>query len=334
MTGSTTAKRSLWVAIAALFAAALMLCIAARPAWAVETQALQDYIAAGNEAMGFNGIIESNPEEAKTLPSTQWWNTQDNFDELSEALIVGNMTLDNSDATQEQVDDATSDIVTALINLTFTTQTGRIHPVVNQDPHFADVLADAWYAEDVDAIASMGFMTGYAGTDDFAPMGSLTRAEAAVILNRYAFDGGTDMSEKPANTIIIPNHTWFEDVQANTWYTQAVDWAFFSGVMSGYDGSYFGPYDPLTREQLCVILHNFAVKYGAVSNEGADSTAYQEAPDAASVSNWAKPAVAWAYANKVMTGNSETHELDPQGVVTRAQAAKMFTYTLRDLIGW
>ena len=50
----------------------------------------------------------------------------------------------------------------------------------------------------------------------------------------------------------------FKDVQnTNDYYYVAVKWASKNNIVSGYSNGKFGPNDPITREQLAVILNNY-----------------------------------------------------------------------------
>ena len=86
------------------------------------------------------------------------------------------------------------------------------------DLPFTDVKADAWYAEEVAYVYSYKLMMGTSDTI-FAPDANLTRAQMATIL--YRIEGS------PKVTTANP----FNDVEAGTWYTDAVIWAAEKGVV-------------------------------------------------------------------------------------------------------
>ncbi len=82
--------------------------------------------------------------------------------------------------------------------------------------------------------------------------------------------------------------------------------------MSGYDNGRFGADDPVTREQMASILWRYA---------GSPVTTAGEAfADAANISAYAKTAVDWARANRIVNGK-EGNLFDPKGSLTRAQTA-------------
>jgi len=81
----------------------------------------------------------------------------------------------------------------------------------------------------------------------------------------------------------------FSDVGDGLWYTAAVEWAAFIGIVSGYGGGLYGPNDLITREQMAVILNNY-MKYKSISLK--KDEAYIPFADDADISPWARDAVA------------------------------------------
>ena len=168
---------------------------------------------------------------------------------------------------------------------------------------FLDVPADAWYQEAVAYAADKGLMNGVSATQ-FAPDALLTRAMAAQILHRAAGE--------PASAANA-----FDDVAADQWYAAAVNWAAEAGIVSGYGDGRFGPDDNVTREQLAVILYNFAKRQNMDVAAGGGLSAFA---DAASVSDWAEEAMIWAVGKGLISGK-EGSILDPVGSATRAEVA-------------
>ena len=148
------------------------------------------------------------------------------------------------------------------------------------------------------------------GTDatHFTPSGTASRAMVATILWR--------MAGQPAAARENP----FADVPADTWYTDAVTWAAEQGIVTGYDGTTFGPDNPVTREQFAVMLYRYAQSLG----EGfTGSWAFAlDFPDAGQVSAYAYEALCWMTSKGVLQG-MEDGGLHPQGTANRAQLATM-----------
>ena len=167
------------------------------------------------------------------------------------------------------------------------------------DTGFADVAANAWYADAVEYVRDNGLMSG-TSTTTFSPDGTMTRAMLATTLYREA--------GSPA----VTGADTFSDTQAGAWYEDAVLWASQEGVVSGYGNGLFGTNDPVSREQIATILWRYA---------GSPSTsAGQDFTDETAISAYASAAVDWARANGIVNG-MEGNRFAPQLSATRAQVA-------------
>lgn len=109
----------------------------------------------------------------------------------------------------------------------------------------------------------------------------------------------------------------FADVLGDQWYTDAVNWGQDSGVVQGYSSSAFGPEDPVTREQMALMLYRYAQLNGMDTSARADLSGYV---DSDHLSDWAKDAMQWAVATGLFTGHGDG-VLDPSGNAARAQVA-------------
>ena len=63
----------------------------------------------------------------------------------------------------------------------------------------------------------------------------------------------------------------YSDVDPAAYYAEAIRWASAEGVAGGYGGGMFGPDDPITREQLAVMLHRYAQHEGYDVSVGEDT---------------------------------------------------------------
>ena len=109
-------------------------------------------------------------------------------------------------------------------------------------PVFADVPADADYAQAVAWCAEKGLMNGVEDGTNFDPDGSMTRAMLATILYRQA--GEPKVNGDPD----------FTDTQPNVWYSNAVTWAAEKQLLRGYGNGLFGVDDPISKEMLQVVI--------------------------------------------------------------------------------
>lgn len=95
----------------------------------------------------------------------------------------------------------------------------------------------------------------------------------------------------------------------SSWYAAAHSCAAAKGVSDGEQ-----PGGAITREQLVTMLYRLAGE--------PETTGELTAPDAASVSSWAKAAMIWAMENGLIEGD-ETGAVNPGATSTRAQAAAL-----------
>ena len=112
----------------------------------------------------------------------------------------------------------------------------------------------------------------------------------------------------------------FPDVQnTKEYYYVAIKWAAKNNIVSGYHTGYFGPEDPITREQLAVILNKYCRYKGKYKAKVGDLTKFKDGNKVSSFAIWE---MRWAVGSGVITGTGQ-NTLNPQGKVSRAQAAAM-----------
>ena len=145
--------------------------------------------------------------------------------------------------------------------------------------------------------------------NEFKPDDELTRAMLVTILHR--------MEGMPYQAGISK----FPDVQdTSAYYYVAVKWATANNIVSGYNNGNFGPNDPITREQLAVILNQYCKykgKYKAVTAN------FGNFKDSSEISSFAKWGMNWAVGSGIINGSNGY--LNPQGTATRAEAAAMIS---------
>ena len=155
------------------------------------------------------------------------------------------------------------------------------------------------------------FIRGTSSTT-YAPMKTLTRAAAIAILYRMAgspYDDGANPYTDETNP--------FSDVKTTAYYFNAACWALDNNITTE---TKFKGTNEVSRQETATFLYRY-VCYCTdleVTTESIESF-----PDADDVSSWALSAMQWAYANGLITGNSNG-ELNPQGVTYRIYASKIF----------
>ena len=169
---------------------------------------------------------------------------------------------------------------------------------------FLDVNEGDWFYDAVAYAYENGLMDGVGG-NRFAPNSATTRAQLVTILYR--------MEGQPVVSGDLP----FTDVEAGTWYTNAVVWAAQNGIVNGVGDDTFAPGNDLTREQLVTILYRYAESKGYDVSASADLAGY---PDGEEIQAYAREAMAWAVAENIIQG-MEDDTLKPAGNASRAQIA-------------
>ena len=173
---------------------------------------------------------------------------------------------------------------------------------------FTDVTKN-WAYPGIQYCVTHGIMGGM-GDGTFAPTGTTTRAQIVQIL--YNLEG----------TPAVSGTTPFTDLTAN-WYKPAILWAYQNNVVAGTSPTTFAPDQPVTREQIAVILtqYMFHVLKMERTWTPADLSKF---PDGAQVSGWAKEAMQDAVALGLINGTKASDGvvyLDPQGSAARQQVA-------------
>ncbi|MDR1299288.1 MAG: S-layer homology domain-containing protein, partial [Oscillospiraceae bacterium] len=182
---------------------------------------------------------------------------------------------------------------------------------------FDDIAKGEWFYKAARYAYSNALITGTTDTT-FAPQATLTRAMLATILYRNAVGGG--VPDAPLSD------TPFTDVAPGQWYTPAIAWASSTNLITGVGDNKFSPNDPITREQFATLLYRYT-QWSSAGNGTSRTPSPTDASlsaytDAASVSDWAQEAMAWAVANGLITGRTET-TLAPEIPATRAESAML-----------
>ena len=173
---------------------------------------------------------------------------------------------------------------------------------------FTDVTKN-WAYPGIQYCVTHGIMGGM-GNGTFAPTGTTTRAQIVQIL--YNLEG----------TPAVSGTTPFTDLTAN-WYKPAILWAYQNNVVAGTSPTTFAPDQPVTREQIAVILTQYMFNVLKMNRTWtpADLSTF---PDGTQVSSWAKEAMQDAVALGLINGTKASDGvvyLDPQGSAARQQVA-------------
>lgn len=186
-----------------------------------------------------------------------------------------------------------------------------------RDMPFVDVPGDAWYAGGVRYVYAHGLMNG-TGNWRFSPNRTTTRAMIATILYR--------MEGSPR----VYGTSQFGDVEAGSWYEDAVIWATQNDIVEGYTSKTFGPNDPITREQMAAMLYRYADYCRCDMSAGryVDLSKYSDMNE---ISDYAIPALRWAVGEEIIQGRTGKR-LAPTDTATRAEVAVMLMRFCEDVI--
>ena len=180
---------------------------------------------------------------------------------------------------------------------------------------FSDVKPGAWYYTAVDYAVGEKLFSG-TSSNTFSPGSPMTRAMFVRVLGNKA---GVDPEDYPGS--------YFLDVPKGTWYTPYVQWAAGHEIVNGTGGYKFSPNQSVTREQMALILYNYA------KTTDCDLTVraglLDKYPDGGKVASYAKYAMEWAVTHNILSGSGG--RLDPKGTASRAQVAQIF-YNSRELL--
>ena len=174
----------------------------------------------------------------------------------------------------------------------------------NQIPAFTDVN-NHWAKDNMLFVVSRGLLSGTSATT-FSPNTGMTRGMFVTALGRLA---GVDPTDYQASM--------FTDVKEDAYYAPYVNWAAKTGVVSGTTDTTFAPDTNISREQMAVIMKNYATKLGYTIPKTLEVVNFA---DSAGISSWAKEAVKSMQQAGILAGKTNNC-FDPAGTATRAEVA-------------
>lgn len=174
----------------------------------------------------------------------------------------------------------------------------------NPAPAFTDIH-NHWAADNILFAASRGLLSGTSDTT-FSPGTGMTRGMFVTALGRLA---GINPDSYQTGK--------FTDVKADTYYAPYVNWAAQNGIMEGVTATTFAPDTNINREQMAVIMANYAKKLGYDLPKTLRAVTFA---DNAQISSWAKDAVKAMQQAGILAGKANNC-FDPKGTATRAEVA-------------
>lgn len=170
---------------------------------------------------------------------------------------------------------------------------------------FSDVAPSHPAYQAIESLAASGVVTGDTA-GQFRPDSPLTRAQATKILVRWR-------GVRPAESETVH----FPDV--DSLYRPYIETACARGWVYGYVDGSFRPYEPITREQIVVVLLRSLGLTNEVQRQASRdiSAALSRFKDLGNISPSARPFLALAVSEGILLGRDD--KVDPQAPVTRAQ---------------
>lgn len=202
-------------------------------------------------------------------------------------------------------------------------QTGTVTEPENSeliDTGFEDVPLDFWANSSIKFVTEKGLFEG-TSESTFDPHAQMTRGMYVTVLSRFGDKVGDDWR------ISCDTPAVFDDVSEDEWFAEAAMWAGGTGLVNGIDEGLFGPYYPITREQIAVMTVNFAKLCGKTLIPVNQAVAFA---DGDSINDWAKEAVMLAQCAGLIYGR-EDGTFAPQDTATRSEVAAILTRFVQNM---
>ncbi|MEO0490332.1 MAG: S-layer homology domain-containing protein [Cyanobacteria bacterium J06659_2] len=196
----------------------------------------------------------------------------------------------------------------SVLGLTLSLGIGLNTPLIapvnaqNQTDNFADVSADYWAHDYIEALVALDILNGFPD-GAFRPYEPLTRAQFAAILQQAFLDSETFTTAS------------FNDVPSNYWATEAISAVYAADFLVGYPDNNFRPEQPISRVEVLVALTNGLDYAGG----GSDALSYYD--DANAIPDYARPHVAAATEANLVVNYPVLARLNPNRNATRAEVA-------------
>lgn len=173
------------------------------------------------------------------------------------------------------------------------------------DSGFIDINGH-WAQKYINYVADNNLFSGVSDIE-FSPNTNMSRAMTVSVLARMS---GANLSGLKTN---------FSDVSAGQWYYSAVAWGQSTGIVAGVDADHFTPNANVSREQMAVFMHRYAMALG-LDDGSFTLSGLSKFSDTSDISSWAYYAVAWAVYHGLLQGRTY-NSLDPGGAISRAEVA-------------
>ena len=178
---------------------------------------------------------------------------------------------------------------------TFTYKVEGAEPDISEEIQISDIIGH-WAGDDIKNLVVLGVISGYPD-NSFRPDNNITRAEFTTILIKML-----ELSSQDSKVFTDTVDHWAQD---------AISIAAQHGIVSGYEDNTFGPDEPITREQMAVMI----VRAAELMPEEGEL----DFVDNDKISAWAMGSMVTAVKSEIINGYPD-NTVRPQGLATRAEA--------------
>lgn len=267
---------------------------------------IKEILLANREILGenFSGITEYQLGLVGTdILSKSYVNFSDIKAQLAAAVIEAksNNTVPDSPAISEIEKNTDKDSSHGAGFVSYLPQTNTVFEA--KSGNFTDMDQAEWARESVEALTQKGIVSGY-GDGTFCPNASLTREEFVKIVVSAFYPDKQGFKESSG----------FTDVKADGWYSMYINIAVNNGIISGMSEKEFGVGNPISREDMAVIICRIL----GIDDENPNSSF----ADYESISDYARGAVSYLSSEKIING-FENGNFEPKTPATRAMVAKI-----------
>lgn len=209
-----------------------------------------------------------------------------------------------------------SDYDSAKGVIVFNTKHTSYYSVQYVDKNFEDLANYSWAEESIEALAARGVINGISERE-FAPQANIKRADFVVLVTKILglqADAGSN----------------FSDVEAGSYYYEAVGIAKEMGIVSGAGDNKFKPQEAISRQDMMVILNRALKITGENSKLTADNgKKASDFDDSQQVASYAKDSVDYLISKGIVSGDG--NNINPADNTKRAEVAALLYKLLGQL---
>ncbi|USB32862.1 S-layer homology domain-containing protein [Paenibacillus sp. YPG26] len=189
---------------------------------------------------------------------------------------------------------------------------------------YNDITNHPWARNYLNGLYAKGIMNNLR-SDAFGADDRTTRGEFATLIVK-----GLNLPLNYDNN----QQTFFDikpTVKAPTWDFEHLETAARAGIVTGLSDGFFGPDQPLTREQAAVMIARALKLKTATNDTKLKATLAKAFTDSGTMDSYSMPSIDAVSKAKIMSGNPQTvagqkkptYAFNPKGTLTRAEAGKI-----------